>query len=161
MSGFLPYHATFMLDFVLVALFLVIPILIFGLMQAHKGNYLLHAKTMIFLGLLVFVVVIAFEIDMRFHGGIEEILIKAERSLAYTSGFQTLLKIHLFFAISTCLLWIYTTIFAIKKFGLKNPQPGAYSKSHKILGKLTSLDVFGVAITGFAVYYMAFIKPLT
>ena len=49
MSGFLPYHATFMLDFVLVALFLVIPILIFGLIQAHKKNYLLHAKTMIFL----------------------------------------------------------------------------------------------------------------
>lgn len=158
MSGFLPYNATFMLDFVLVALFIVIPILIFGLLQAHKKNYRLHAKTMLFLGSLVFVVVIAFEIDLRLQGGIEEILIKAERSLAYTKGFQTLVNIHLFFAISTCFLWIYTTVLAIKKFGLKNPQPGNYSKAHKILGKLTTLDVIGVAVTGFAVYYMAFIK---
>ena len=151
MPGFLPYHATFMLDFVLISLFLVIPILAFGLIQVHKKNYLLHAQVMTSLGVLVFVVVIAFEVDMRFQGGIEAILKNSGRQLAYTDGFKTLLGIH---------LWVMTTFGAIKNFGFKNPQPGKYSKTHKIMGKLTTLDVLGVAITGFAVYYLAFIKTL-
>jgi uncharacterized membrane protein YozB (DUF420 family) len=161
MPGFLPFNATFMLDFVLISLVLVVPILIFGLIQVHKKNYKLHAQTMLALGLLVLVVVIAFEVDMRYSGGIEAILTTSGRQLAYTPAFKTLLGIHLFFAISTCILWVFTTIDAIKKFGLKNPQPGQYSKKHKLLGKITTLDIVGVAITGFAVYYMGFIKAIT
>lgn len=160
MSGFLPYNATFMLDVALVSIFLVIPILILGLIQAHKKKYSQHAKTMVFLGVLVFIVVLAFEIDLRLQGGIEQILIKSERSLAYTKNFQTLIYVHLFFAFSTCILWIYTILSAIKKFGLKNPQPGAFSKTHKLLARLTILDILGVAVTGMAVYYMAFIKDI-
>lgn len=160
MTGFLPFHATFMLDVVLIALFLVVPILIFGLVQVHKKNYLLHAKIMTGLGLLVFIVVIAFEIDIRIQGGIDAILENSGRKLANTSGFKNLLYIHLFFAISTCILWVITTIGAIKRFGFKAPQPGAYSKAHKLLGKLTVLDILGVAVTGFAVYYMAFIQTI-
>lgn len=161
MSGFLPFKATFMLDFVLVALILVVPILIFGLVQAHKKNYTLHAKTMVFLGGLVLLVVAAFEIDMRLHGGISAIMENAGRKAADTPFFNQLLNIHLFFAISTCILWIYTTIMAIKKFGLSNPQPNSYSKTHKILGKLTTLDVVGVAITGAMVYFYAFVKDIS
>lgn len=160
MKGFLPYHATFMLDFVLISLILVVPILLFGLFQAHKRNYALHAKTMVFLGILLLVVVAFFEIDMQLSGGIEVILKNADRLNAYTAGFKNLLYIHLFFAISTCILWAYTTILAVKKFGLNNPQPNSYSKTHKLLGRLATLDIVGVALTGFAVYYMAFIKQI-
>lgn len=158
--GFLPYKATFMLDVAVLAVFLVIPILVFGLIQAYKKNYLFHAKIMTALGILVFIVVIAFEIDIRIHGGIKPILEKAERALAYTPAFEKFLYIHIFFAITTCIVWIMTTFGAIKHFGFKNPMPGPYSKKHKTLGKLSTLGVLGVAITGVAVYYMGFIKSL-
>jgi putative membrane protein len=158
--GFLPYKATFMLDVAVLAVFLVLPILIYGLYQAHKKNYFWHAKVMTTLGIIVFVVVVAFEIDIRLQGGIKQILEKAERSLAFTPAFEKLLYIHIFFAISTCIVWVMTTFGAIKHFGLKNPMPGPYSKKHKLLGKLSTFGVLGVAVTGVMVYYMGFIKSL-
>ncbi len=158
--GFLPYKATFMLDVAVIAVFLVLPILIFGLYQAYKKNYLFHAKIMTALGIVVFIVVVAFEIDIRLQGGIKSILEKADRILAYTPAFEKLLFVHIFFSISTCIIWVITTFGAIKHFGFQNPMPNAYSKKHKILGKLSTIGVLGVAITGVWVYYMGFVKSI-
>lgn len=160
MQGFLPYNAPLMMDVVIIALLFVTPGLIYGLILVHQKKYALHAKVMTALGVAVFLVVIAFEIDLRIHGGIEKILDTIGRTKAYTDGFRTLLNIHLFFAITTCIIWIITMVGAIKNFSFDNPQPNAYSKIHKTLGRLTVLDILGVATTGVAVYYFAFVAKI-
>ncbi|PCJ62828.1 MAG: DUF420 domain-containing protein [Planctomycetota bacterium] len=157
MSGFFPYQATFMLDLVVVALLAVVPILVYGVILARLKKYALHARVMTGLGIVVLVVVVLFEVDMRLHGSIKQIMIDAGREDAYTSGFFTLLCIHIFFSVSTCAIWFWTIYKAIKKFGLKNTQPNEYSSTHKKLAILAIIDIVCVAVTGLMVYYFAFI----
>ncbi len=157
MNGFLPYNAPFMMDFVVISLAIVVPILIYGVYQVKKQKYRHHAQVMIFLGILVFIVVAFFEASMIYLGGIKNIMENAGRSEAYTPHFSNSLFVHLIFSFSTCVLWIYVLIAGVKNFGLKNPQPNAYSKTHKFYARLSIIAILGVAITGLYVYYLAFI----
>ena len=117
-NGFLGYNATLMLDVVACALVVVVPPLLFSLFAVKiRHNYRLHKALQISLGIVLLVIVGLFEIDMRIHGGIDGILAKRSRLLtpAERDSFNTLLCVHLFFAISTVLLWATTLTLALKR----------------------------------------------
>lgn len=150
-----------MLDVVVCALIVVVPTLLFSLFAVKvRRNYQLHKALQITLGVVLLAAVGLFEIDMRLHGGISGILAKRSRPLSPQERlfFDRLLTVHLFFAISTVVLWALTLGLALKKFPAP-PGPGEHSRIHKPLGWLSAVDITATAVTGLLVYYYGFMVP--
>jgi uncharacterized membrane protein YozB (DUF420 family) len=105
--------------------------------------------------------VAAFEIDMRMHGGWEQIINKNPAAPRLTGEaleqVRTMLWIHLVFAVSTPVLWVTTLVLAWKRFS-NPPLPGEHSHGHKKLGWLSTLDLVLTSLTGLGFYYMAFVR---
>lgn len=160
--GFLGYDASFMLDFVVVALIAIVPVLLYSLYVVRfQRNYLWHRNLQVLLGFTLLVAVAAFEVDTQLvHGGWENIVNKNADSPRLTgeafSHVQRVLRIHLVFAISTPVLWATTLILAWRRFP-NPPVPGRHSRLHKTLGWLSVLDIVGTSVTGLWFYYVAFV----
>ena len=158
--GFLGQDAsTFMLDFVVTALVLIVPALLVSLYLVKvKRNYLAHRNLQLTLAGVLLVAVIAFEIDVRMHGGWREI-VGARTPALSAEQFETVkqtLYVHLVFAISTPLLWGTTIVLALKRMP-KPPAPCEHSRLHKTLGWLSVIDLVLTSATGLLFYYRAFI----
>jgi uncharacterized membrane protein YozB (DUF420 family) len=160
-DGFLGYKASLMLDVVVCALVVVVPTLVFSLYAVKiRRNYRLHKALQITLGVILLGAVGLFEIDMRVHGGIDGILAKRSRPLSQgeLASFNTLLYVHLFFAVSTVLLWATTLVLAVKRMPTP-PAPCDHSRLHKRLGWLAATDITLTSVTGLMVYYYGFVVP--
>src|SRR5262245_4879658 len=104
-DGFLGNHASFMLDFVVVALVLIVPILLYSLYAVKfRRQYALHRVLQLLLGAVLLVAVALFEVDLHFvQGGWEKVVAKRPEPLTteQLAQVRTVLRIHLIFAIST------------------------------------------------------------
>lgn len=155
MPGFLPFsdRSFFMMDFVCVAMVLVLPAIGFGIYMARtKKNYAFHKKWQLLLATVLLLTVVFFEIEVRFSNWQEA----AKQSPFYETYLYPTLIIHLVFAISTVILWLANIYGALTCFS-KPPKPGAYSSRHKRLGRLSALGMLGTALTGWLFYYIAFV----
>ncbi len=160
-NGFLGYNASFMLDVVVCALILVVPVLLASLYLVKvRRNYLWHRNLQIFLGIALLAAVSAFEVDMQIvHKGWENIVNKPGEtplSAEMMTMVRTVLRIHLIFAISTPILWAVTLTLALKRFP-SPPTPSSHSRVHKTLGWLSTIDLVLTSFTGLMFYYVAFI----
>ena len=161
-DGFLGYRTSFMLDFVVCALVIIVPLLIYSLWLVKvKKAYQQHKWLQITLGIVLLVAVGAFEIDLQIvHGGWENIVRKSvpdEAALAErVAEIRPYLWTHLFFAVTTPFLWFATLALAMRRFE-SPPLPGAHSRLHKSLGWLSTLDITLTAVTGLVFYYVAFV----
>jgi putative membrane protein len=159
-NGFLGNKASFMLDFVVVALVLIVPILLFSLYSVKvRRRYALHKNLQLLLGAVLLVAVGAFEIDLHFiQGGWEKVVAKHDPPLApeQIGTVRTLLRVHLIFAISTPFLWATTIILALRNFPCP-PTPGPHSSLHKVLGWLSTVDITLTSVTGLIFYWFAFV----
>lgn len=158
-DGFLGYRTSLMLDVVVCALAVLVPLLLFSLYQVKfRRNFLLHRNLQILLGAVLFLAVGLFEVDMRLQGGIDAIL--GKRAVALTSPqramFDLVLYTHLFFAITTPFVWIATIAHGLWYFETP-PAPGPASRRHKILGWVASGDITLTSISGLLVYYFGFV----
>lgn len=153
--GFLGTRATFMLDFVFLAMFAVLPILAFSIRLVKKGRYEWHKRIQITLAIVLLVAVAAFEIDLNF-------ITKDWRPLAkpspyYESGLvDKVLWIHLAFAVPTPLLWIVVIVQALRKFP-KPAAPSEHSRQHTRWAWTASAGMALTAVTGWTFYYLAFV----
>lgn len=158
-DGFLGTRGSLMLDIVFLAMFLVVPTMLYGIWQARsRHNYKLHKTIQLILGAVLLVTVTLFELDMRFGGGWRE---RAAPSPYYGVNDEwapvwTLLTIHLVFAISTTLLWIFVVVRALQKFP-NPPVPCEYSARHIFWARCTAIATTLAAVTGCIFYWMAFI----
>jgi putative membrane protein len=159
-DGFLGYRTSFMLDFVVVALVLIVPVLIYSLYAVKiRRQYKLHRNLQLLLGVVLLVAVALFEYDLQFvQKGWQNVVAKRATPLTpdQFSFVRTILRIHLIFAISTPLLWITTITLALRRMP-NPPQPCAHSKLHKRLGWLSTIDIVMTSVTGLIFYYFAFI----
>ena len=152
-EGFLGYDTSLMLDVVVVALVVVVPLLVVSLCQVRlRRRFGIHKRLQLLLGIVLLVAVSLFEIDMRLQGGFDEI------SENDSDAMQVLLWVHLFFAISTVVLWIVTIGLALRCFS-SPPEPGDHSPLHRRLGWLSTLDITATSVTGLLVYYFGFVWP--
>jgi putative membrane protein len=159
-NGFLGYNASFMLDFVVVALVLIVPVLLFSLYAVKvQRRYALHKTLQLSLGVVLLVAVTAFEVDLQWvQGGWENVVAKRQPPLTpeQLAHVRTLLRIHLVFAISTPLLWATTIVLALRRMP-HPPAPCAHSRLHKTLGWLSTVDITLTSVTGLVFYYAAFV----
>lgn len=156
--GFLPTRGDFMLDFVCVALVAVLPILLFGIYLARYGRqYRRHKQVQIALAVILLVVVLAFEIDVRFFTDWRRL---AAPSPYFEPGTWNpvwySLLVHLGFAVPTLVLWIYVVVQALRNFP-RPAAPGAYSAAHRFWARLAASGMAMTAITGWVFYWLAFV----
>jgi len=159
-DGFLGYPSTLMLDVVVCALVLVVPLLLYSIyLVKTRQKYVLHRNLQVSLGTVLMITVLLFEIDMRMHGGWRNILARRSEpltpdALAIVTG---ILYVHLFFAVTTVILWGMTLFLAWRHFS-RPPLPGRHSRLHKRLGWLSSIDIALTSLTGLMFYYFAFVR---
>ena len=161
--GFLGYRSTFMLDFVVSALVLIVPLLLFSLYTVKiQRNFSLHKKLQIVLGAVLLVAVSAFEIDVQImHGGWQNIVNQRETPLTLEQfqDVRNILYVHLIFAVSTPFFWATTLFLALRRIP-NPPAPCAHSSLHKKLGWISTIDITLTSLTGLYWYYMAFVTSV-
>ncbi len=161
-DGFLGYRTSFMLDFVVCALVIIVPILIYSICAVKfGGRYARHRTMQTLLCVVLLVAVGAFEVDVQLvHGGWENVVARSfdDEALlaARISESRPWLWLHLVFAVTTPILWIVTIVLAFRRFP-SPPQPGPHSRLHRRLGWLSTADVTLTAVTGLIFYYVAFV----
>lgn len=160
--GFLGYDSSLMLDVVVTALVLVVPVLVFSLWQVKQGNFAVHKRLQLGLAIVLLLAVGAFEIDMQWvHGGWENVVNKdPEHPRLIGESFsqaQTVLYVHLVFAVSTPILWGITIALALKRMP-SPPAPCSHSSMHRKLGWISTIDLVLTSVTGLAFYYTAFMR---
>ena len=150
-----------MLDFVVCALVIVVPILLYSLwlVKARK-DYNKHKWLQVALGIILLVAVSAFEVDLQIvHGGWENIVRKSHPDdaalAAKVAEVRPYLWVHLLFAVTTPVVWIITLVLAFRRFP-NPPTPSPHSRTHKTLGWLSTIDIPLTAVTGLLFYYVAF-----
>ncbi|MCA9078058.1 MAG: DUF420 domain-containing protein [Planctomycetaceae bacterium] len=160
--GFLGYDTSFMLDVVVTALVLVVPVIVFSILQVKRGQYLLHQRLQLGLAIVLLLAVGAFEFDMQWvHGGWENVVNKDPENPrltgeAFTQA-RTVLYVHLIFAVSTPVLWATTIALALRRMPTP-PAPCAHSPLHRKLGWASTIDLVLTSVTGLAFYYVAFMR---
>jgi uncharacterized membrane protein YozB (DUF420 family) len=152
MPGFLGTLAPFMMDLVVVSLVAVVPLLVYSITMAKKGQIELHRKIQISLAIVLGIAVLLFELEMRLAGGIVN-LIEPQR---YTFLFRAYLWFHIAIAISTLVLWTLTIIKAQKNF-IDGTMLTSYRPIHKKLGMYSTLSLLATSVTGLGVYYWSFL----
>ena len=159
-DGFLGYRTSFMLDFVVVSLVLIVPVLVYSLIAVKvQHRYVLHRKLQLLLGVVLLVAVGLFEVDLQWiQGGWLNVVGKREIALTeeQLAFVRRVLRIHLCFAVSTPLLWATTIGLALRHMP-SPPQPSPHSKLHKTLGWLSAIDIVLTSVTGLVFYYFAFV----
>lgn len=156
-SGFLPARGSFMLDFVVVAMALIVLVMTFSVWTVRKRrNFLLHKRIQIGTAAVLFLAIVAFEVDLR--------LLTDWRTLAASSRFagtgviETALYIHLCFAIPAPFIWAITLVKALRHFpNPPAPVSGKFSRQHRRLGWLSVIVMVMTAVTGWFFYAVAFV----
>jgi uncharacterized membrane protein YozB (DUF420 family) len=153
MQGFIPAsRASLMLDVVVVAMFAVIPLMVWSIYLVRiRRNYKLHRKVNIAIAGTLFFAVVLFEVDMRLNGWRH----LAVASSLYETWVNPALYIHLVFAISTVILWIMTLVSAMREFSSK-PKPTPGRNLHRRFARFAALGMCGTAVSGWVFYVAAF-----
>jgi putative membrane protein len=154
-NGFLPTRASWMLDFVVVAMLGVMLILFYSIYQIRiKNKPSLHRNIQIMTAIILTVVLIAFEIDVRFITAWRDL---AEVSPFYDSGtVDRCLLVHLLFAIPTPVIWAIVIVMGLRGFKSGFSQ-GNFNRIHRISGRIAAVFMLMTALTGWIFYYVAFV----
>ncbi len=159
--GFLGYNATFMLDVVVCALVVLVPLLAWSIyLVKWRRAYATHRQMQLVLAGVLLVAVLAFEFDVQhIHGGWQNIVRDARPQISESEleFVRRLLHIHLVFAISTPVLWIVTIVLALRRFP-NPPAPSPHSRLHTWLGWISAGDLALTSVTGVLFYYFAFVR---
>ncbi len=157
-EGFLGNRASFMLDVVFTAMFVIVPTMTWSIYQVkYKRRYLLHKRVQLGLALLLLLAVAIFEIDVRLHGWRERAAPSPFYDARWAYGLVNWsLWIHLVFAVSTFVLWAFVVVQALRHSPIP-PTPEQYARSHRYWAKLAALDMALTAVTGCTFYTLAFV----
>jgi putative membrane protein len=154
-DGFLGTRASFMLDAVCTGMIVVMLALIWSIRQARvHRNFQLHKRAQLALAVLLAIVITAFEVDIRVNGWQHRAAgsVDGEPSQAV----YTALAIHLFFALTTVLLWIVVIVRGLRRFP-HPPAPNEHSAFHRRFGWIAAIDMLLTTVTGWVFYVLAFV----
>jgi putative membrane protein len=159
--GFIPgSRGSLMLDVVFLAMFLVVPVLLFSVyLVKYRHSYALHKQIQLVLGAVLLLAVGAFEIDMQLFTQWELLAAPSpyfDPAHKWTCRVGLSLIIHLSFAVPTLLLWIVVIVQALRHFP-SPPLPCAHSTWHRRWGMIATVGMVLTAVTGWVFYSLAFI----
>ena len=153
LSGLFP-TTTWIIDLVNASFLIITPLLIWSWWRARGGAYTLHRNVQVALFLVLLVVVILFELDLRALGGIFKAV--EQSRFAGTAWLNGMIYFHTLCAISTSFLWILLVMISLIKFP-RPPKPNAFSRWHIIFGRIGMVDMLLSAVTGVILYFAGFV----
>jgi uncharacterized membrane protein YozB (DUF420 family) len=158
MDGFLGTRASVMLDVVALAMVALVPVLAFSIYQVKvRRNYALHKTIQLTLGGVLLVAVTLFEVDVRLHGWRHRAAASPYASHeGSTDWVMHVLTVHLFFAVTSAVLWVLVIFRALRNFP-SPPIPGPHSAWHRRWAMVAAIDMTFTAITGWVFYWLAFV----
>jgi putative membrane protein len=158
MDGFLGTRASLMLDVVALAMVALVPVLTYSIYQVKfRRRYALHKAIQLTLGGVLLVAVTLFEIDVRLHGWRHRAAASPYSSHeGSTDWVMLVLSIHLFFAVTSAVLWVLVIYRALRNFP-NPPQPGPHSAWHRRWAMIAAIDMTCTAVTGWVFYWLAFV----
>jgi len=144
-----------MLDIVAIAMVIIVLVMALSIhLVRNRKNFAVHKKIQIATTAFLAVMIVAFEIDMRFLTNWRE---SARVSPYYATGWvDRFLMIHLLFAIPTPFVWGAVIWSAMKRFK-QSFQQGDYNCKHRLYGRIAAVMMLMTAVTGWIFYYMAFV----
>ena len=152
-AGFLGTRGDILMDIVIVSLVAVVPIVLYSWSLARSKQWSRHKLIQLTTGIVLGVVVLVFETDLRLLGGIFEAT--KTSSYAGTLTLNAWIWIHIAFSISTTLTWATLLIVSLRKFP-KPPAPNAFSATHRFWGRLAMVLMLGTGATSLPVYVYGF-----
>lgn len=160
-DGFLGTRASLGMDVVLVGLIALLPVLAWSVAIVRRGAYATHKRLQLFIVVALLAAIIVFEIDVRL---ISDWKLRAAGGVAWggqpnpwwPAGVLIALGIHLVFAVSTLVLWVWVVWEALARFP-SPPVPGSHGARHKVMARLAAADLLLTAITGSVFYWLAFV----
>ncbi|MEI8070878.1 MAG: DUF420 domain-containing protein [Planctomycetota bacterium] len=154
-DGFLGSRASIGMDVVLVGLLMLLPLLAWSIyLVAKHRNFVAHKRLQLLIAGLLFTAIVIFEIDVRL---VSDWKLRATASPSWPMGVWTALGVHLVFAISTALLWVWVVWEALDRFPLP-PHPGTHGPRHRWMARLAALDLVLTTVTGTFFYWIAFVR---
>ena len=154
-DGFLGTRASLMLDVVCLGMVIVLLVLGWSVRQVRRHRrYKLHKRVQLTLSVALLLVLFAFETDVRLHGWQERAA--GEAGGKASSAVIGALSVHLFFAMTTVVLWVVVIVTAWRQF--PNPvEPNAHSMFHRRWACIAAWDMVLTTVTGWVFYVMAFV----
>ncbi len=146
-SGFLGTRADLMVDIVMVVSAALPFLLYWAVRLAKKERYDAHKLAHITLFTVTNLLVIGLEIDIRF-GGLDQVI--AQSRYYDTDILSTVFVIHLLFAVSSTILWLWLIVISVRRY------PVHFRFPHKKYGKIVFADIVMTTITGWILYAMVF-----
>ena len=152
--GLFPFsRGTLTLDMMPLAMLVTVPLLILSIyLVRFRYKYRMHAWIQGLIAVLLTGAITLFEIDVRLNDWRQ----LAIPSPYYENWLFPELYLHLIFAVTATLLWIYMIGTVIKA----PPSPGSRNlstKRHRYAGIATATFTIATAISGCTFYWMAFI----
>jgi len=153
-DGFLGSRASFGMDLVLVGLIALLPVLAWSIhLVRHRRDYAAHRRLQLFIAAALFAAIVVFEIDVRL---VSDWKVRAAPSPWWPGGVLAALGIHLVFAISSLVLWVWVLWEAVLRFPTP-PVPGSHGPRHRGMARLAAADLVLTAVTGTIFYVLAFV----
>jgi hypothetical protein len=155
-DGFLGTRASFGMDLVLVGLIALLPVLAWSIHLVRNRAYTAHKRLQIFIAAALLVAIVVFEIDVRLISDWKVRAAAGGLNPWWPAGALTALGIHLVFAISTLVLWVWVIWEAFLRFPVP-AAPGSHGSRHRFMARLAALDLVLTAVTGSVFYWLAFV----
>ena len=152
-AGFLATRGDVLMDIVVLAFLVILPLLIVSWWSARAANYKRHRRMQISLALLLAVVVTMFEVDLKLSGGI--FALTSESIYAGTSLLNGLIYGHMLLAIGSTLVWVPLVIISMLKFP-NPPVSNAFGPVHRFWGRAGMLLMMASGLSAVPLYYVGF-----
>jgi hypothetical protein len=147
MQGFLGTRGDFIVDLVMTISGFLPFLLLFAFYLAAQGKHQMHKYMQIALFIIVALLVVALELDIRF-GSLSSI----SKQSPYFGSIELLVVfiVHLFFSISSFFGWFWLITKSTQRY------PKFFQFDHKRWGKIIFWDIVLMAISGWILYWMTF-----
>lgn len=153
-DGFLGTRGSLGMDVVLVGLLAVLPLLAWSIhLVRTRRDFAAHKRLQLVIAAALLACIVIFEIDVRL---VSDWKARARPSPYWPGGVLTALGVHLVFAVSTLVLWVWTIWEALSRFP-RPPEPGTHGPRHRRMARLAALDLVLTAVTGSFFYWLAFV----
>jgi len=151
--GFLGTRSPLFMDIVSVIV-VFLPFLIFGaILLAKKKRYQAHESVQKLLFIVTVIVVLFFEVGVRYIGGYEVLI---EGSSVEHNYFIYVLIFHIIISVVTLILWSMI-LYSARRYKREKTLPGLYSEAHKKAGQRTFIGIILTMLTGGWVYALLFV----
>jgi hypothetical protein len=148
-----------MVDVVVVAMIGVLVVMTWSIFQVkYRRRFLLHKRLQLTLGVTLAFVLLFFEIDLRLMSPWREraLLSPYYHEAWFVGAVSWSLVVHLVFAVSTALLWVFVIVLALRRFPVP-PEPTDYSRQHIFWARLAAIDMVLTTLSGWVFYWLAFV----